>query len=118
VLSTEKLGCRYVGMRPKLFDEFLAYLSRIGFPCAYPIIRLELALPTYARGLGRLHLPSGDVWVAFHKQWKDLADRLDGNAPTHILDLFESGCYPVVIIFRGPYFAIFGVRARFARRRK
>jgi hypothetical protein len=75
-------------------------------------------LPTYARGLRRLQLPSGKAWVAFHQQWRELADRLDGNAPVHILKLLRKGCYPVVIVFRGPYFAIFGIRAQFANRKK
>ncbi len=107
-------------MNPKLFDEFLAYLSRVsssvGRVCPYPIIRLELALPTYSRGLRRLRLPSGKVWVAFHQQWRELADRLDGNAPIQILKLLRKGCFPVVIVFRGPYFAIFGVKVQVVKR--
>jgi hypothetical protein len=122
MLSTEELGCRYVDMKPKLFDEFLAYLSRVsravGRTCPYPLIRIELALPTYSRGLRRLRLPSGDVWVAFHRKLSDLRARLGGNAATHIRGLLKSGCDPVVVVFRGPYFAIFGVRAQFARRKR
>jgi hypothetical protein len=118
VRSTHKLGCRYVGMPPKLYDEFLDYLSRVGCLCPYPIIRLELALPAYSRGLRRLRLPSGSVWVAFHQQWTELADRLDGNAPVHILKLLRKGCFPVVIVFRGPYFTVFGVRTQVDTRNK
>jgi hypothetical protein len=113
----QDLACKYVRMKPNLLDEFLAYVTRVspavGRPCPYPTVRLELALPTYSRGLRRLRLRGIDVWVAFHQQWTEPAGRLDGNAPAHILDLLKMGCHPVVIVFRGSFFAIFAVRVHF-----
>ncbi len=120
-LNDHEGACRYLRMSPRLFDEFLDHLTNtspaVGRLSPNAVIRMELDPPLDPRGAMRVDLPSGAVWVSFHEQLGDLAGRLDVGATAHVCGVIQDGDV-LVIVFRGAYLAVFGVKATVTIRKR